>query len=506
MNTDKDLPMDIQTIKFQATDQAATEIETGCLVIGVFSDRPMREQLPEIDAATDGLLTEMAEEGELSLGAGKTLIIHHPRGIKARRLLVTGLGKAARFEDATFVRSARGAGAALRRSRASDAVCLLARIEVKGRDLAWKTVQAALALDHADYIYSATKKTDPDAPPVTDRIAFPAAEGVEDALKTASGIAAGVRRCRLLGDLPPNICTPAYMAEIAEELAGEVQGLEIEVLEDAEMEKLGMRSLLAVAQGSTNRPRLVRLRWRGGNADQAPAALVGKGVTFDTGGISIKPRDLMEQMKFDMCGAATAIGVIESVARLKLPLNVDAVIAAVENMPDGNAYRPGDVIETMSGKTVEVHNTDAEGRMILADALTWTARESKPEVMVDIATLTGACVVALGHHASAVMTNDDDLAGELLGAGTESADRAWRLPLWNDYQQQIESPFADMKNVGGMPAGSITAGCFLSRFTEGQRWAHVDIAGSAWQWGKAESASGRPVGMLTQWLMTRAAE
>src|SRR6056297_1958251 len=490
MNTDKDLSMDIQTIKFQAIDQAATEIETGCLVIGVFSDRPAREQLPEIDKATDGLLTEMAEEGELSLGAGKTLMIHHPRGIKARRLLVTGLGKAARFEDATFVRSARGAGAALRRSRASDAVCLLARIELTGRDLTWKTVQAALALDHADYIYSATKKAEPDAAPATDRIAFPAADGV--------------RRCRLLGDLPPNICTPAYMAEVAEELAGEVEGLEVEVLEDAAMEKLGMRSLLAVAQGSTNRPRLIRLRWRGGNADQAPAALVGKGVTFDTGGISIKPRDLMEQMKFDMCGAATAIGVIESVARLKLPINVDAVVAAVENMPDGNAYRPGDVIETMSGKTVEVHNTDAEGRMILADALTWTARESKPEVMVDIATLTGACVVALGHHASAVMTNDDDLAGELLGAGTESADRAWRLPLWNDYQQQIETPFADMKNVGGMPAGSITAGCFLSRFTKGQRWAHVDIAGSAWQWGKAESASGRPVGMLTQWLMTRA--
>src|SRR6056297_1804884 len=483
MNTDKDLPMDIQTIKFQATDQAATEIETGCLVIGVFSGRPVREQLPELDAATDGLLTEMAQEGELSLGAGKTLMIHHPRGIKARRLLVTGLGKAARFEDATFLRSARGAGAALRRSRASDAVCLLARIELTGRDLTWKTVQAALALDHADYIYSATKKAEPDA---------------------AAGIAAGVRRCRLLGDLPPNICTPAYMAEVAEELAGEVEGLEVEVLEDAAMEKLGMRSLLAVAQGSTNRPRLIRLRWRGGNADQAPAALVGKGVTFDTGGISIKPRDLMEQMKFDMCGAATAIGVIESVARLKLPINVDAVVAAVENMPDGNAYRPGDVIETMSGKTVEVHNTDAEGRMILADALTWTARESKPEVMVDIATLTGACVVALGHHASAVMTNDDELAGELLGAGTESTDRAWRLPLWNDYQQQIETPFADMKNVGGMPAGSITAGCFLSRFTEGQRWAHIDIAGSAWQWGKAESASGRPVGMLTQWLMTRA--
>jgi len=496
--------MEIQTITFETTDQTATEIKTGCLIIGVFSDRPAGEQLTAIDEATDGLLTEMGEDGELSLGAGKTLMIHRPRKINARRLLITGLGKATRFDDATFLRSAKAAGTALRQSRATDAVCLLGQIELDGRDRGWKTTQTALALDHADYIYSATKAADADAAPATDRIAFPIGKGVEEALTTASCIAAGVRRCRLLGDLPPNICTPAYMAEVAEKLAGEIEGLEVEVLEDKRMEKLGMRSLLAVAQGSANRPRLVRLRWRGGAADQAPAALVGKGVTFDTGGISIKPRELMEQMKFDMCGAATAIGVIESVARLKLPINVDAVIAAVENMPDGNAYRPGDVIETMSGKTVEVHNTDAEGRMILADALTWTARESEPEVMVDIATLTGACVVALGHHASAVMTNDDELAGELLSAGTESADRSWRLPLWDDYQQQIETPFADMKNIGGMPAGSITAGCFLSRFTEGQRWAHVDIAGSAWQWGKAESASGRPVGMLTQWLMTRA--
>src|SRR6056297_2164908 len=226
--------MDIQTIKFQATDQAASEIETGCLVVGIFSDRPAREQLAEIDAATDGLLTEMFEEGELSLGAGKTLLIHHPRGIKARRLLVTGLGKAARFEDATFVRSARGAGVALRQSRATEAVCLLGQTELNGRDLAWKTTQAALALDHADYVYSATKKAEADAAPVTERVAFPAAEGVDDALETASRIAAGIRRCRLLGDLPPNICTPAYMAEDAERLAREVERLEVEVLEDAQ--------------------------------------------------------------------------------------------------------------------------------------------------------------------------------------------------------------------------------------------------------------------------------
>lgn len=226
-------------------------------------------------------------------------------------------------------------------------------------------------------------------------------------------------------------------------------------------------------------------------------------MTFDTGGISIKPGNLMEQMKFDMCGAATALGVMKTVASLKLKINLDIVVAAVENMPDGKAYRPGDVITSMSGQTIEVHNTDAEGRMILADALTWTGQYVKPQVMIDIATLTGACVVALGHHASGIMTQDDALAGELLAAGLEAADRGWRLPLWDDYQEQLDSPFADMKNIGGMPAGSITAGCFLSRFAKDQSWAHIDIAGSAWAWGKPGSATGRPVGLLVQWVVDR---
>ncbi|MDT8410246.1 MAG: leucyl aminopeptidase [Wenzhouxiangellaceae bacterium] len=496
--------MEIKTIQFNTESQSPAEIETGCLIIGLSHIQSIDEQAAELDRACAGLLSELAGEDELPTGPGKTLMIHHPRGLKARRLLIVGLGKPARFDDAAFVKAAQTAGKALRQSRATDAVCLLGLVALNGRNSAWKTEQAALALDHADYIYSATKKPDDKDAPPTQKVGFANGDGVVDALERAGHIAMGVRRCRLLADLPPNICTPIYLAETATRLADEIDGLEVEILDQDQMEQLGMRSLLAVAQGSANPPRLIRLRWTGGADGEAPAALVGKGVTFDTGGISIKPRDLMEQMKFDMGGAATTLGVMEAVARLKLPINIDGVVGAVENMPDGKAYRPGDVIETMSGKTVEVHNTDAEGRMVLADALTWTARNVKPEVMVDIATLTGACVVALGHHASGVMTNDEDLAGELLAAGIESADRAWRLPLWDAYQEQIDTPFADMKNVGGMPAGSITAACFLSRFTEGERWAHLDIAGSAWRWGKAESASGRPVGMLVQWLTERA--
>jgi len=496
--------MELRTIRFSTSNQPTAAAECGCLIIAAFAQQPIAEQWSDLDQATDGLLSRLADADELPRGAGKTLMVHEPAGLAARRLLIVGLGKAGKFSDSVFVKAARAAGKALRQSRATDAMCLLAETELAGRDSAWKVRQVALALDHGDYIYDATKKPDASAPPATGSVRFPNAPGTEEALRGAAAIARGVRRARLLGDLPPNICTPAYLAETAAAIAGEIDGLEVEVLEDDEMERLGMRSLLAVASGSVNRPRLIRMRWRGGPEGSAPAAMVGKGVTFDTGGISIKPRELMEQMKFDMCGAATAIGAIEAVALLGLESNVDTIVAAVENMPDGKAYRPGDVIETMSGKTVEVHNTDAEGRMILADALTWTGKESRPEVMVDIATLTGACVVALGHHASAVMTHDDKLAADLHGAGIESADRTWRLPLWDEYQEQIETPFADMKNIGGMPAGSITAGCFLSRFAEGQRWAHIDIAGSAWQWGKPESASGRPVGMLVQWLMDRA--
>ncbi|MDT8448625.1 MAG: leucyl aminopeptidase [Wenzhouxiangellaceae bacterium] len=498
--------MEPDTIQFTATGAPFDEIDAGCLIVGLFARRDVAEQAAGIDRAADGLLSELERDGELALGAGKTLMVHHPRGLRARRLLIVGLGKPEKFGEAAFARAARAAGSALRQSRATDAMCLLGDVELPGRDKPWKTLQAAIGLDHADYVYDATKKPDANAAPATGTVLFPTGDGIEEALATASHIARGIRRCRTLGDLPPNICTPEHLADVARALARDIDGLEVEILDDGELETLGMRAMLAVARGSRNRPRLIRLRWRGGRHDDPPFALVGKGVTFDTGGISIKPRELMEQMKFDMCGAATTIGVLETVARMKLPINVDGIVGAVENMPDGNAYRPGDIIETMAGKTVEVHNTDAEGRLVLADALTWTARESKPAAMVDIATLTGACVVALGHHASAVMTNDDDLAAELIAAGIESTDRGWRLPLWDDYQEQIDSPFADMKNVGGMPAGSITAGCFLARFTEGQRWAHLDIAGSAWRWGKAESASGRPVGMLVQWLMTRAGQ
>ncbi|TVQ41508.1 MAG: leucyl aminopeptidase [Wenzhouxiangella sp.] len=491
-------------MQFTTSSEAASQLATDCLIVGLFQDQPFDDDLTALDQATDGVLTRLLEDGDLPRGAGKTLILHALPGIKASRMLIVGLGKAEKFNGIAFTRAAQAAGKALRQSRARHAHCLLANSPVADRDESWKLRHAAVALAHADYVYTATKKPKDDAPPATDSVSFPAGDAAETQLAIAEAVAAGVQLARDLGDAPPNVCTPIYLAETATRLAGEHAGLEVEVLDEDQMAKLGMNALLAVGQGSVNPSRLIRLSWRGGKDGDAPLALVGKGVTFDTGGISLKPRELMEQMKFDMCGAATTLGVMETVARMKLPINVEGVVAAVENMPDGKAYRPGDIITTMSGKTVEVHNTDAEGRMILADAIYWTGQNLKPAKMVDIATLTGACVVALGHHASGIMSQDDELVEELLGAGHAAADRGWRLPLWDEYQEQIETPFADMKNLGGMPAGSVTAACFLSRFADGQRWAHIDIAGSAWQWGKPESATGRPVGMLVEWLVNNA--
>jgi leucyl aminopeptidase len=313
-----------------------------------------------------------------------------------------------------------------------------------------------------------------------------------------------VELARELGNLPPNICTPAYLADQARQLATDEAKVSCEVLDTAQMEQLGMGALLGVARGSANKPHLIVLRYHGAVDSEKPYVLVGKGITFDTGGISLKPGPGMEEMKFDMCGAASVIGTVRAAARLGLALNLVAIAPAVENMPGGDAYRPSDVVTTMSGQTVEVLNTDAEGRLILCDALTY-AQRFEPKALIDVATLTGACVVALGKHAHGLFSRDDDLAAELTSAGENSLDRAWRMPVWDDYQQQLDTGYADMANIGGKTAGAITAACFLARFTEGQRWAHLDIAGTAWEEGRKGSSTGRPVGLLTQWLMDRAA-
>jgi leucyl aminopeptidase len=326
----------------------------------------------------------------------------------------------------------------------------------------------------------------------------------DQALQRGLAIASGIRFAKDLGNLPGNICTPTFLAEQALEL-GKTFDFKVEVLEKKDMEKLGMGSFLSVARGSRQPPKLIVMHYSKGGAGQKPVALVGKGITFDAGGISIKPAGDMDEMKYDMCGAASVLGTFRAIAEMKLPINVVGVIPTCENLPDGDANKPGDIVTSMSGQTIEILNTDAEGRLILCDALTYTER-FEPTAVVDIATLTGACVIALGHHVSGLFGNSDSLTKELHNAGEESFDRVWPMPTWDDYQDQLKSNFADMANIGGRAGGSITAACFLSRFAKKFEWAHLDIAGTAWKSGKDKGSTGRPVPLLTHFLMQRSGE
>ncbi len=492
------------TLKFSQAGDAPETADVDCVVVGVYEDRSLSAAAKRLDDASGGVIRRLLDSGDVSGKAGQHALLHALPGVRAARALVIGLGERRKFDPASFARAAGTAGRALKSAPIATAASWLTEVDVAGRDSAWKLRTAALAADHQAYRYTATfKPKDPPRTPSLASLALAGADGAR-ALAEAGAIALGVRFARELGNLPPNICNPAWLATQAQAFADTHEGVACEVLEREAMQALGMGSLLGVAQGSANAPKLIVLRWNGAGDGVKPYALVGKGITFDTGGISIKPSAGMEEMKFDMCGAAGVLGAFVAAVELGLPINLVCVVAAVENMPDGNAYRPGDVLTSMSGLTIEVLNTDAEGRLILCDALTYVQRFD-PQVIIDAATLTGACVVALGKHASGLMTQDDELAGQLLAAGEATLDRAWRLPLWDDYQPQLDSGFADIANIGGKYAGAITAGCFLSRFTTGYRWAHLDVAGTAWDEGRKGLATGRPVPLLVQYLLDRCA-
>ncbi|MGH8114583.1 MAG: leucyl aminopeptidase, partial [Rhodanobacteraceae bacterium] len=384
-----------------------------------------------------------------------------------------------------------------------SACAWLPQLDVQGRDLDWRVRICALAIDHACFRYTATLNRVNGDVHRLKKLELAAGDDAEDGLEQARAIARGVAFARELGCLPPNLCTPTHIAAQAKTIADEHPGVALEVLEREDMQKLGMGALLAVSSGAATPPKLIVLQYQGAG-DAKPYALVGKGVTFDTGGMNLKPTGSMEEMKYDMCGAAGVLGAFLAAVEMKLPINLVCVVPSVENMPDGAGYRPSDVLHTHAGISVEVLNTDAEGRLILCDALSYTCKRFQPQALVDAATLTGACVIALGAHASGLFSADDELADDLLAAGTKSLDRAWRLPLWDDYRNQLESAFADIANVGGKSAGAVTAALFLSRFTEGTRWAHLDVAGTAWVSGRKGYATGRPVPLLAQWLIDHA--
>jgi leucyl aminopeptidase len=481
-------------------NQSPVEIDSPCLVIGVSQGGELSDSSSTIDAASGGVIRDMLLSGDIDSGLGKCTMLHRLDGLIANRLLVIGFGQQDKLDMARYDRACLKAGQALLDHPVSDCHVCLHDMVVPDCDSHWRLRQAAVGVQRENYLYTTTKAPKDKGPELLTSISFQGGAELQAAVEEASAIAAGFLKARLLGDLPPNICTPAYLASEAASIADTSDNLELEVLEEKELEELGMHALLGVARGSANRPRLIVLNYTGADPSERPYVFVGKGVTFDSGGLSLKPPGSMEQMKYDMCGASSVMGAVLSCASLQLPINLVGVIPAVENMPDADAYRPGDVLTTMSGQTVEVLNTDAEGRLILCDALTWS-RKLNPKSIVDVATLTGACVVALGNHATALISNDDELADDLLSAGQSAMDRAWRMPLWDEYQSQLDTKFADMKNVGGSSAGVITAACFLSRFATDQRWAHLDVAGTAFSWEGKDGASGRPVGLLIQYLI-----
>ena len=490
-------------MKLELDNKGICEIETGCLVIPVADGDSLSPSTAAVDSAGGGVIKAMLEKGDIQTKPGKTTLLHRIPGLAAERVLAVGMGKPEKLNLAKFNSACLAAAKVLRDHPVRSCHSSLHEVEFDGANAADCLRQSALALSQGNYIYTVTKQRKDDAPAPLESATFAGGAELQDAIEQASGIAAGFDKARILGDLPPNICTPAYLAQDAVAIAKAYKNVDLEVLEEDDMANLGMDALLGVSRGSSLDAKLIVLKYNGSDADRRPVALIGKGITFDSGGLSIKSGENMMQMKYDMCGAAGVIGTFVACAEMQLDLNLICIVAAVENMPDGDACRPGDVLTSMSGKTIEVLNTDAEGRLVLCDAITYSEKFD-PEYVIDVATLTGACVVALGHHASGLMSNDDELAEALTSAGHAIVDRAWRLPIWEEYQSQLDSPFADMKNIGGMPAGVLTAGCFLSRFAEDLRWAHIDVAGSAWKWGGNDGATGRPVGLLSQFLLDQA--
>jgi leucyl aminopeptidase len=480
---------------------------SACIVVGVFEPRRLSAVAEQLDRISDGYISSLLRRGDLEGKTGQMLLLHQVPGVLSERVLLVGCGKERELDERQFKQIIQKTISTLNETGSMEAVCFLTELHVKGRDAYWKVRQAVETAQNSLYTFDQFKTNKAELRRPLRKLVFNVATRRElsigeKAIAHGLAVSNGMKICRDVANMPPNICTPAYLASQARRLADSCQYITTKVIGEQQMAELGMNAYLAVSRGSSNEAMMSVMEYKG-HPDAKPIVLVGKGLTFDSGGISIKPADGMDEMKYDMGGAASVLGTMTALAELKPPINVIGVLAGAENMPDGKAYRPGDILTSMSGQTIEVLNTDAEGRLVLCDVLTYVER-FEPESVIDIATLTGACVIALGSHASGLMSNHNPLAHELLNASELSGDKAWRLPLWDEYQEQIESPFADMVNTGGRPAGAITAGAFLSRFTKKYNWAHLDIAGTAWKSGKEKGSTGRPVPLLTQFLLNRA--
>jgi len=492
-------------MQYKSKQLTATQDRSDCLVVPYLEGPQAGPAGATLEASDKGLGALLKREG-FSGKLEQTLLLHNPQATGAKRLLLVGLG-ASEVTPKAYQKAVNKALSALQDTPCKNLSFCFDELTVQERDTQWKARQLAMALGAGQYRFSRCKSKAPEVIFKPGKLVYACADkaSVSEAqagLDEGAAIAEGSNLARELGNLPGNICTPSYLASEAKRLGKDEDLLKIKVLDEKQMRELGMGSLLSVSAGSEQPAKLIVMEYRGGDKNQPPLALVGKGITFDTGGISLKPGEAMDEMKFDMCGAASVFGCVQALLKLRPRLNLVAVVAAAENMPGSRATKPGDIVTSMSGQTIEILNTDAEGRLVLCDALTYV-ESFKPEAVVDIATLTGACIIALGQHASGLYSNQEALAEALLAAGDRSGDRAWRLPLWDEYQPQLDSNFADMANIGGREAGSVTAACFLSRFTKNYPWAHLDVAGTAWNRGKEKGATGRPVPLLMHYLLAQ---
>ncbi len=496
-------------MEFSVKSGNAEKQRSGCVVAGVYDSRRLSHAGEQLDSASGGLLANLIRRGDMDGKVGESLLLHQIPNVLADRVLLIGCGRERDLDGRRFRELVVNAASILNGTGATEAVSYLTELNVKGRDLLWRIRHAVESTANSLYRFDELKseKESPRRPLRKITFSVPSRRELsvgDRATAEGAAISSGMRLARDLANRPGNICTPTHLAERAQELAREFPALETTVLDEKLMRKEGMGALLSVAQGSEQPPRLIVMEYRNWG-ESKPTVLVGKGVTFDSGGISLKPGKDMDEMKFDMCGAASVFGTMRACAELDLPINVTGIVPATENLPGGRATKPGDIVTSRSGQTIEILNTDAEGRLILCDALTYADRY-QPEVVIDVATLTGACVVALGKHPHGLFSNHPPLANDLVTAGRTAADQVWELPLWDEYQDQLKSNFADMANICGPYAGAITAACFLSRFTRSYRWAHLDIAGTAWLSGDKKGATGRPVPLLTQYLLDRIAE
>ena len=493
------MEISVKTINLETT-------KSPCIVVGVTDKRKLTDSAQQLDTLTNGFISKVLGRGDITGAVGDSLMLHDIPGLKAERVLLVGCGKTSEMTHQRFTNIVTNASTDLSKVYIKNAVISLTDLTCKNLSNTMQVRLATEALQQNSYLFSELSK---DKAPSLNKVSLNFSDKKSAAMKKAklavqigNAIGKGRNAARDLGDLGGNICTPTYLAKQATNYSKTYSKLKTTILNQKEMEKLGMGSLLSVSKGSRTPPKFIVMQYNGGKKSDRPYVLVGKGVTFDSGGISIKPGAAMDEMKYDMCGAAGVMGTMVTVNELKLPINVVVIVPSVENMPDGAASKPGDVVKSMSGQTIEVLNTDAEGRLILCDALTYS-KKFKPKAVIDVATLTGACVIALGAHPAGLLSNQQKLADQILSAGTECGDRAWQMPLWDDYQDQLKSNFADIANIGGREAGTITAACFLSRFTKKLNWAHLDIAGVAWFSGAKKGATGRPVPLLTQYLMER---